>query len=287
MDIDCKSALEIVTLMNTEDSQVAEAVRQELPAIAQTVDTIVARLRKGGQLFYVGAGTSGRLGALDAAECPPTFGVPREMVQALIAGGHRALTESVEGAEDDRAQGYADARQAGVGEKDAVVGIAASGRTPYVLGAIQWARERGAATIGLMCNRPAPLAEAVDIAISPLVGPEVIAGSTRLKAGTAQKMVLNMLSTATMIRLGKVYSNLMVDVQPTNAKLVARALRILQEAAAVSPNRAEELLAAADNEVKTALLVALTGMTVEQARHRLAQAQGHVRLALARGDPAT
>ncbi|MFN2129273.1 MAG: N-acetylmuramic acid 6-phosphate etherase, partial [Anaerolineae bacterium] len=225
-DIDTLSSLEIVTLINDEDARVAGAVRAQLPEIAHAVDAIVGRLQRGGRLFYFGAGTSGRLGVLDASEMPPTFSVPRDLVQGWIAGGDSALRRSAEAAEDDAAAGAQAVRKANVTEADVVVGIAASGTTPWVLGAVTEARERGAATIGLTCNPDAPLAHAAEMAIVPVVGPEVIAGSSRMKAGTAQKMVLNMLSTATMIRLGKVYGNLMVDVRPTNDKLRRRAARI-------------------------------------------------------------
>ena len=231
MDLDQRDSLGIVTLMNQEDAKVAEAVRAELPNIARAVDIIVERLARGGRLLYFGAGTSGRLGVLDATECPPTFGVPPELVQGFIAGGPEALTRSIEGAEDDMERGMAVAwHEARVSSSDAVVGIAASGRTPWVIGALRAARAAGAATIGLVCNPITPIHEEVDVCIAPVTGPEVLTGSTRLKAGTAQKMVLNMLSTASMVRLGKAYSNLMVDVQPTNSKLRARALRLLAAA---------------------------------------------------------
>ncbi|GAB4563469.1 MAG: N-acetylmuramic acid 6-phosphate etherase [Anaerolineae bacterium] len=280
MRLDEMDSLEIVTLMNNEDKRVAEAVQAELPRIAQAVDVIVERMRRGGRLLYFGAGTSGRLAVLDASECVPTFSVPPERVRGVIAGGCQALTRSVEGAEDDLDDGYNVAREvAQVGEADAVVGIAASGRTPWVIGALKASREAGAATIGLVCNPDTPIHREVDICIAPITGPEVLTGSTRLKAGTAQKMVLNMLSTATMVRLGKAYSNLMVDVQPANRKLRARAVRILGEAAGVSETQATALLEASGWEVKTALVMALTGWDVEEARRKLAEAQGHVRRA--------
>ncbi len=279
--IDTLSSIEIVTLINEEDARVAGAVREQLPEIARAVEAIVERLRRGGRLFYFGAGTSGRLGVLDASEMPPTFSVPPDLVQGWIAGGDSALRRSAEAAEDDAAAGAQAAREAHVGEADVVVGIAASGTTPWVLGAIAEARERGAATIGLTCNPGAPLARAAEMAIVPLVGPEVVAGSSRMKAGTAQKMVLNMLSTATMIRLGKVYGNLMVDVRPTNDKLRRRAARILQQAASVDAETARAALEETGYEVKPALVMLLSGVDAGEARRRLDKAGGFVRRAIA------
>lgn len=278
--IDTLSALEIVTLINSEDMQVAQAVHQVRDQIARAVDVTVERLRRGGRLCYFGAGTSGRLGVLDASEMPPTFGVPRDLVQGHIAGGDIALRSAIEGAEDNREMGAQAVRDAQITEIDAIVGIAASGRTPWVLGAIAQAHEYQAATIGVTCNPDAPLVRLVDIPIVPVVGPEVIAGSSRMKAGTAQKMVLNMLSTATMVRLGKVYGNLMVDVQPTNAKLRHRAVRILQQAAGVDTDAAQAALDTTGYEVKPALVMLLAGVDADQARRRLAQANGFVRLAV-------
>ena len=280
-DIDTLSSLEIVTLINDEDARVAGAVRAQLPEIAHAVDAIVGRLQRGGRLFYFGAGTSGRLGVLDASEMPPTFSVPRDLVQGWIAGGDSALRRSAEAAEDDAAAGAQAVRKANVTEADVVVGIAASGTTPWVLGAVTEARERGAATIGLTCNPDAPLAHAAEMAIVPVVGPEVIAGSSRMKAGTAQKMVLNMLSTATMIRLGKVYGNLMVDVRPTNDKLRRRAARILQQAAGVDAETARAALEETGYEVKPALVMLLSGVDAGEARRRLDGAGGLVRRAIA------
>jgi N-acetylmuramic acid 6-phosphate etherase len=279
--IDTLSSIEIVTLINEEDARVAGAVREQLPEIARAVEAIVERLRRGGRLFYFGAGTSGRLGVLDASEMPPTFSVPPDLVQGWIAGGDSALRRSAEAAEDDAAAGAQAAREAHVGEADVVVGIAASGTTPWVLGAIAEARERGAATIGLTCNPGAPLARAAEMAIVPLVGPEVVAGSSRMKAGTAQKMVLNMLSTATMVRLGKVYGNLMVDVRPTNDKLRRRAARILQQAASVDAETARAALEETGYEVKPALVMLLSGVDAGEARRRLDKAGGFVRRAIA------
>ena len=280
--IDAQSSLGIVTLINDEDATIAPAVRRELLHIAQAVDVIVERLQRGGRLLYFGAGTSGRLGALDASEMPPTYGVPPDLVQGYIAGGDVALRQSIEGAEDDTAAGEHTVQEVGVNETDVVVGIAASGTTPWVLGVIAGARQRGAATVALTCAPDSPLARSVDIAIAPLVGPEVITGSSRMKAGTAQKMILNMLSTATMIRLGKVYGNLMVDVRPTNAKLRRRAVRILQEAAGADAEAARRALDATGYEVKPALVMLLASVDADQARHRLAIAGGLVRRAIQR-----
>lgn len=275
--IDQLSTLEIVTRMNDEDATVALAVRQALPAVAQAVDGIAARLSSGGRLFYVGAGTSGRLGVLDAAECVPTFSVDPELVQGIIAGGETALVDPVEGAEDDRNAARAELLARGLWEQDAVVGIAASGRTPYVLGALELAREIGALSVGIACNVPSPVLETAQIAIGVPVGPEVIAGSTRLKAGTAQKMVLNMLSTAIMIKLGKVYGNLMVDVKVTNTKLSERARRLVAQIAGVSEEDAARLLAKTNNEVKTAVVVQRRGVSPEEARQLLKDAGGRLR----------
>jgi N-acetylmuramic acid 6-phosphate etherase len=281
--IDTLSSLEIVRLINDEDAQVALAVHQELPQIARAVDVIVERLRRGGRLFYFGAGTSGRLGVLDASEVPPTFSAPPDLVQGFIAGADVALRRSVEAAEDDLGAGAQTVCEAGVGERDVVVGITASGGAPWVLGAVAEAQRRGAATVGLTCNPDSPLARQAEVVIAPLVGPEVIAGSSRMKAGTAQKMVLNMLSTATMIRLGKVYGNLMVDVQPTNAKLRRRAIRILQEAAGADESAARGALETTGYEVKPALVMLLAGVSAGEARQRLARANGFVRQAVGLG----
>lgn len=281
--IDRMSALDIARVMNAEDATVAAAVQRELPHIARAIEGITARLQQGGRLVYMGAGTSGRLGVLDASECPPTFGTPPERVVGWIAGGPDALTRSIEGAEDSTAMGRADAVHLSIAANDVLVGIAASGRTPYVLGAVAYAKEWGALTIGLACNAGTPLGQATDIMIAPVVGPEVIGGSTRLKAGTAQKMVLNMLSTGAMILLGKTYGNLMVDVQPTNDKLRRRAVAIVREATDLHESAAEALLHASDNDVKTAIVAALAGIDPVAARHRLAVADGVVRIALAGG----
>jgi N-acetylmuramic acid 6-phosphate etherase len=278
--IDTLSSLEIVTLINDEDAKVAHAVRQQLPQVARAVDLIADRLRQGGRLFYLGAGTSGRLGVLDASEMPPTYGVPPDRVQGFIAGGDVALRRSVEGAEDDAGAGAQLVREVSVGEGDVVVGIAASGTTPWVIGALAEARRLGASTVGLTCVPGSPLSQAVDVGIVPVVGPEVIAGSSRMKAGTAQKMVLNLLSTATMIRLGKVYGNLMVDVQPTNSKLRERAVRILGDAAGADEESARAALEATGYEVKPALVMLLAGVKAPEARRRLDAAAGFVRQAV-------
>jgi N-acetylmuramic acid 6-phosphate etherase len=274
-EIDRMSPLEIAQVINTEDAKVAQAIKQVLPDIARAIEAIAARLRRSGRLVYVGAGTSGRLGALDASECPPTFNIPQEMVLACIAGGPQALDQAHEDFEDSVEAGQADMARLDISEADAVVGITASGRTPYVLGAIAYAKERGALTIGLACNGNTPLEQEVEIIITPIVGPEVISGSTRLKAGTAQKMVLNMLSTGTMILLGKTFGNLMVDVQATNYKLQQRALSIVRQATGLDEDAASMLLETSGGEVKTAILLARTNIPPEQARERLA-AHGYV-----------
>jgi N-acetylmuramic acid 6-phosphate etherase len=272
--IDQLPTLDALRIMNEEDVTVALAVREALPSIARAVDVIVDRLRQGGRLFYVGAGTSGRLAVVDASECVPTFNTDPSLVQALIAGGSAALVTSVEDAEDNREAGRNDLLERGVSAADVVVGIAASGRTPYVLTAIETAKSVGAATVGLACNAPAPLLEAAEIAIAVVTGPEVVTGSTRLKAGTAQKMVLNMLSTASMIQLGKVYGNRMVDVRVSNEKLLDRARRIVAEVAGVSMERAAELLDAAGHEAKTAIAMSRLGDDAAAARAALDRVGG-------------
>lgn len=276
-DLDRRSTLEILELMNREDATVAAAVRAALPAVAEAVEMIAERLRGGGRLIYVGAGTSGRLAVLDAAECVPTFSVDPRLVQALMAGGKAALTTSIEGAEDSREAGRSDLLALNLSARDAVVGIAASGRTPYVVAALEAAGEIGAGTVGVSCNAPAPVLDAAQIRIAALTGPEVLTGSTRLKAGTAQKMILNMISTATMIRLGKVYGNLMVDVKVSNEKLALRARRIVSEVTGVAEAEAARLLAASGSEVKTAVVMALLGIDADAARSLLAQEQGFLR----------
>ncbi|MBZ5605873.1 MAG: N-acetylmuramic acid 6-phosphate etherase [Acidobacteriia bacterium] len=270
----------ILAVMNAADAQIAGAVAREIPRIASAVDAIVAAIQAGGRLFYLGAGTSGRLGVLDASECPPTFQVPPDMVTGIIAGGPAALTKATEATEDDPAAGARDLVSAGFGKKDVLVGIAASGRTPYVLGAVAKAKEIGAVTCGISCNPDSPLSRAVDFPIEPVAGPEVIAGSTRMRAGTATKMVLNMVSTAAMIRLGYVYGNLMVNVQPTNGKLEDRARRIIQEAAGVSYERAAELLDQAGRSVRTAIVMEKKKIDRAEAERMLAAAGGRISEAL-------
>lgn len=280
VDIDTVSTREMVRLLNAEDSAVPAAVATELERIAAAIDAIAARMSQGGRLISIGAGTSGRLAVLDASECPPTFGVPPEQVLALIAGGDWAIRHAVEGAEDDREAGAADLAAQQAGPLDSVVGVAASGRTPYVLGGMAEARRRGCLVISLACHHPSPMAELAEIWIAPITGPEALTGSTRLKAGTAQKLVLNMLSTGVMVRLGKTYSNLMVDVQASNAKLRDRARRIVALACDLSPEAAEAALALCDHQVKTAIVAQLAGLSPDEARTRLAQTNGAVRAAL-------
>jgi N-acetylmuramic acid 6-phosphate etherase len=278
--LDRKSTLEILRALNGEDARVAWSVRLELPKIARAVDAIVRSLQRGGTLFYVGAGTSGRLAVVDASECPPTFGTPPTMVRAIIAGGERALRHAVEGAEDSTTNGARDLRRAGMLRRDVVVGLAASGTTPYVLGAIEFAQKRGAVTVGVTSNPRSPLARRSQIAIAPETGPEAIAGSTRLKAGTAQKMVLNLLSTAAMIRLGRVYETWMVHVALTNQKLRRRAARILEEAAGVSLSAAEHALRQAEHDLPAALVMLKTRASLYEARRRLEVSHGNVRQAI-------
>jgi N-acetylmuramic acid 6-phosphate etherase len=270
----------ILEIINAEDRQVADAVGREIPAIGRAVDAIVDAIRNGGRLFYIGAGTSGRLGVLDAAECPPTFSADAELVQGIMAGGERALAHATETTEDDPAIGARDLRERGFTARDVLVGIAASGRTPYVLGAVAEARRLGAVTAGISCTPDSELARAVHIAITPLSGPEIVAGSTRMKAGTATKLVLNMLSTATFIRLGYVYGNLMVNMQPKNSKLRDRARRIIAQATGITYDAAGDLLTAAGDNVAPAIVMAKTGVNREAAEHRLAAAKGRISEAL-------
>ncbi len=279
-DIDTVSTEQMLGIMNGEDRKVADAVEREIPAIAKAVDAIAGALRGGGRLFYIGAGTSGRLGVLDASECVPTFGVPFELVQGIMAGGWEALYKPTEASEDDAAAGERDLIGRGFTARDAVVGIAASGRTPYVLGAVRAAKAMGAVTSGISCTPDSELSRAVDFPIAPVTGPEVVTGSTRLKAGTATKLVLNMISTGVMIRLGYVYSNLMVNVQPNNEKLVDRARRIIAAAAGVSYERAVELLDASGHKVAAAIVMAKLNLGRGSAEERLTTAQGNLRAAL-------
>ncbi|GKY88470.1 N-acetylmuramic acid 6-phosphate etherase [Sinisalibacter aestuarii] len=280
MDLDRLPVPELLARMNDEDKLVALAVERELPNVALAVDRVVAAFEQGGRLIYIGAGTSGRLGVLDASECPPTFRVPPELVVGLIAGGDTALRNAVENAEDDTAQGAEDLRDVGLTGRDVVVGIAVSGQTPYVVGALAYAREVGAVTVALSCNPGSKIAAMADVAISPVVGPEVLTGSTRLKSGTAQKMVLNMLSTASMIRIGKAYENLMVDVSVSNRKLMTRAIGIVTEATGCDPAQAEAALAASGQDVKLAILMELTGLDREPAEQQLRKSRGFLREAI-------
>ncbi|WP_413641411.1 N-acetylmuramic acid 6-phosphate etherase [Oceanisphaera sp. IT1-181] len=282
LHIDKLDTLELLTTINAQDQQVPTAVAQVLPAITQAVDAIVAAFQQGGRLIYMGAGTSGRMGVLDASECPPTFSVPSDMVIGLIAGGPEAMFRAQEGAEDNVELGAEDLRQLMLTQKDVVVGIAASGRTPYVLGGLEYARHIGATTVALACNSGSAIGRLADIAIEPNVGPEVITGSTRLKSGTAQKLVLNMLSTASMIRIGKVYQNLMVDLHASNFKLQARALRIVMQATDATELQATAALQAADNQVKLAILILLSGLEKAPAQAQLEKHQGILGEALSR-----
>ena len=279
-DIDRISTLEMVRRINDEDKKVAYAVEQELESVAQAVDAIYESLSSGGRLIYCGCGTSGRLGVLDAAECPPTYSTDPEMVQGIIAGGERAMFKAAEGAEDNADAGREDMQKIGLSAKDIVVGIAASGRTPYMLGAMAYAHEIGAKTVALTCNKASAMNEAADISIGVETGPEVITGSTRMKCGTAEKMVLNMLSTGAMIRLGKVYGNLMVDVMPTNEKLVRRAISIVSTAAGVDEELARQTLEQCGFSVKTAIVMLVRGLGVEEAEKRLGESGGVVARAL-------
>ena len=279
-DLDRMTSLQIVTLMNDEDATVPAAIRPSLPMIAAAVDAITERLRAGGRLVYAGAGTSGRLAVLDAVECVPTFSVSPDLVTPLMAGGRAALTRSIEGAEDDVDLALRDVDEARVSDKDVLVGIASSGGTKYVVATLQAARERGAVTVAISNNEPAPILQLADFPIAVVTGPEVLSGSTRLKAGTAQKLVLNMLSTATMVRLGKVHGNRMVDVAVINQKLRRRAEGIVADLVGCAPETAAELLDAADLEVKTAVLMGLADVDAVTSRARLDAAGGYLRQAL-------
>ena len=280
MHVDSLSALEIVQLMNEEDKQVPLAIEKCLPQIAQAVECIVAAFQQGGRLVYIGAGTSGRLGVLDASECPPTFGVSPEMVKGIIAGGERALRHPIEGAEDSKEQAVIDLQTIQFSSKDVLVGIAASGRTPYVIGALEYAKSLGSVTVSIASNPNSAMANIVDIAIDTVVGPEVLTGSSRLKSGTAQKLVLNMLTTASMILMGKCYQNLMVDVQASNEKLKARAIRIVTQATDCDKALAEETLKQADQNAKLAIMMILSGLDRAQAEALLEKHQGKLQLAL-------
>jgi N-acetylmuramic acid 6-phosphate etherase len=278
--IDQMDPIQIAMLMNREDLKVVAAVERVLPEIARAIETVTERVQAGGRLIYVGAGTSGRLGVLDASECPPTFNTPPALVVGLIAGGHRALTNAIEGAEDNRQAGEEDLRGVELDAKDVVCGIATSGRTPYVLGGLAYAQSLGAATLGVTCNEVSELTEVSDVLIAPVVGPEILSGSTRLKAGTATKMVLNMISTGTMIRIGKTYGNWMVDLRATNVKLKDRSIRIVSGITGLDRQRAESLLARCDGEVKTAIVSQALGVEKIEAQERLKAAAGRLRKAI-------
>lgn len=279
-EIDTLSTIEMLQVINQEDQKVALAVQAVLPQIAQTVDAITAAFANGGRLIYMGAGTSGRLGILDASECPPTYGTHPDMVIGLIAGGHQAILKAVENAEDNAQMGQDDLKTLNLTQHDVVVGIAASGRTPYVLGGLEYAKSVGATTASIACNPECAMAEAADIAILPVVGAEVVTGSSRMKAGTAQKLVLNMLTSGAMIRSGKVFGNLMVDVEATNAKLIQRQTNIVIEATGATKEQAEKALEACERHCKTAILMILADLDAEQANSRLAEHNGFIRSAL-------
>lgn len=279
-NLDRMTALEIVTVMNEEDARVPRAINEVLPQIAQTAELAVRAFKAGGRLIYMGAGTSGRLGVLDAAECPPTFGTPPEMVVGLIAGGEKALTHAVEGAEDSLTMGVEDLKALKLTRDDVVVGIAASGRTPYVIAALEYAHGLGCHTAAIACNRGSAVGEAAEIAIEPVVGSEVLTGSTRLKAGTAQKLILNMISTAAMVGVGKVYENMMVDVMQTNVKLHTRAQNIVMEATGIERDEAKKMLEQAQGSVKLAIVMTLFHCGADEAAEKLMVSEGHIRGAL-------
>ena len=280
MNLDIMSPLEVVTVMNQEDARVPEAIKPALPNIAQCVTWAIESIEAGGRIVYMGAGTSGRLGVLDAVECPPTFGVAPEVVVGLIAGGEKAFVKAVEGAEDSRQLGHDDLVNIGLEKRDIVIGIAASGRTPYVLGGLAYAQEVGCHTVAISCNPGSAIGQAAELAIEVVPGPEVLTGSTRLKSGTCQKLILNMISTATMVGCGKAYQNLMVDVMQTNEKLVVRAQNIVMEATGCDRETAAEKIAIASGNAKTAITMILADCGLEEAKERLAKAKGHVRGAI-------
>lgn len=278
--LDVSNSIEIATLMNEAEKSVPFAVEAVLPAVARAIDEIVVRMKQGGRLIYIGAGTSGRLGFLDAAECPPTFSTPNDLVQSIIAGGKDAVFSAVENAEDDEQAGPKELAELNLQSTDSVVGLSASGRTPFVIGSLQYAKSIGALTIGVTCNQDSVIGQRVDIAIDVNTGPEILMGSTRLKAGTAQKMVLNMLSTGTMVHLGKVYKNLMVDFKATNFKLKERSKRVIMLATSVTYEMAETALEAANGHVKLAILMLIRGVSADVATDMLAHADGHLHIAL-------
>ena len=280
MNLDTMTPLEVITVMNQEDAKVPEAIKPALPNIAQCVSWAIESIEAGGRIVYMGAGTSGRLGVLDAVECPPTFGVAPEVVVGLIAGGEKAFVKAVEGAEDSRQLGHDDLVDIGLQKRDIVIGIAASGRTPYVLGGLAYAQEVGCHTVAISCNPGSAIGQAAELAIEVVPGPEVLTGSTRLKSGTCQKLILNMISTATMVGCGKAYQNLMVDVMQTNEKLVVRAQNIVMEATGCDRETATEKIAIAGGSAKTAITMILADCDLEEAQARLAKAKGHVREAI-------
>ncbi|MGY6212952.1 N-acetylmuramic acid 6-phosphate etherase [Cytobacillus firmus] len=281
MEIDLMTTEEIITIINQEDTIVPNAIAREIPHIVKVVDEITESFKKGGRLIYVGAGTSGRLGIIDASECPPTYGTNPEMVVGIIAGGKEAMTEAVEGAEDDSEQGRQDVADIQLSDKDVLVGIAASGRTPYTIGALQYGNEVGAVTVSVACTKDSEMGKISKYTIAPITGPEVVTGSTRMKAGTAQKLVLNMLTTASMIKLGKVYGNLMVDVQMTNEKLFKRAENIVKMATGASDEEARAALKEQNYHTKAAILQILTGLKGEEAAELLKKHNGYLREAAA------
>ena len=280
LDIDKVSTIEMLQKINEEDKKVAIAVEKEIPQIANARDRTVERMQNGGRLIYIGAGTSGRLGILDASECPPTYGVSEELVQGVIAGGKEAIFRAQEGAEDSKELAVKDLKERNLNENDVVVGIAASGRTPYVIGGLEYANEIGALTVSVTCNKDSEVSKCAKISIAPVVGPEVVTGSTRLKSGTAQKLVLNMLSTGAMIKLGKVYGNLMVDVQTTNKKLVERAKKIVSEATGLNIEESTKVLNETNFDVKLAIFMVLSSLDKNEAKSKLDEAKGYIAKAL-------
>lgn len=280
MDIDKISTVEMLEKINNEDKNVPLAVKKEIPQIAELIEKAVERMRKGGRIIYIGAGTSGRLGVLDASECPPTYGVEPELVQGVIAGGEEAMFKAKEGAEDSEELAVLDLKERNLNKNDIVIGIAASGRTPYVIGALKFAKENGALTASISCNKNSPIAKEADIEIAPVVGAEVVTGSTRMKSGTAQKLVLNMISTGVMIKLGKVYENLMVDFKATNAKLFERSKKIVMEATGVSREEAENKLNDTGFDVKLSIFIILSGLNKSEAKEILEKNNGYIAKAL-------
>lgn len=279
-NIDQLDTLDIVKVINEEDKTVANAVEAELPQIAKAIDAVAERFQKGGRIIYCGAGSSGRMGTLDAVELTPTYSVPPERAFGLMAGGEQAMYQAIEGAEDSEELAVDDLKKVGITEHDCVIGIAASGRTPYTIAALRYANEMGALSVSISCNRDSAMSKVAQISISPVVGPEVISGSTRMKAGTAQKMIVNMLSTGVMVRIGKVYQNYMVHVQPTNKKLVARACNMITQLTNVDLETAQKYLKECDRKVATAIVMILASCSKEQAEQTLSQCKGHVRKAI-------